>query len=80
MNGQIWVESEPGRGSTFSFAMPLMPVAPSERLTTSSDSVSRLTASPSEQSMAALAARAVFRILIVEDNLVSQKARLLILI
>lgn len=78
MQGQIWAESTPGKGSTFSFTVRLEPTSAthrngSTRYATESESTNeRLIQSPDSAISSAISPA----ILIAEDNIVNQKVAL----
>lgn len=65
MKGQIWCESEPGRGSTFSFAIPLkVSPSPPEAPDKKEDRPTSQDSAPAAKSL---------DILLAEDNIINQK-------
>ncbi len=68
MNGRIWVESEPGRGSNFQFTAVVEPAARSEPQPTDASVLASMAVSVS----CGVASRGL-RVLVVEDNEINQK-------
>jgi TMAO reductase system sensor TorS len=71
MNGDIWVESEPGKGSCFHFVVSLG--------VASETAPERTQIRPEERSSARMPASVPLRILLAEDNVVNQRVALRIL-